>query len=79
MGAIENINSKDPERKGFNINTVVTSATLNTGQWYSQLEEFCGILDMYCMSFPSYQNIHEEVSQNIFSVSLEEMKKSRQE
>lgn len=78
-GAIENIHSEDPERKGFNINTAVTSAILNTGQGYSQLEEFCGILDMYCMSFPTYQNIHEEVSQNIFSVSLEEMKKAGQE
>lgn len=48
-GTTENIYSEDPERKGFSINTAVTSAILNTGQGYSQLEEFCGILDMYCM------------------------------
>jgi len=78
-GAIENIYSEDPKREGFSINIAVTSAVLNTGQGYSQLEEFCGILDMYCMSFPTYQKIHEEVSQSIFSVSLDEMKKAGQE
>ncbi|XP_060858281.1 uncharacterized protein LOC132935681 [Metopolophium dirhodum] len=78
-GTIENIYSEDPERKGFSINTAVTSAILNTGQGYSQLEEFCGILDMYCMSLPTYQNIHEQVSQSIFSVSLDEMIKAGQE
>jgi len=61
-GTIENIYSEDPKRKGFSINTAVMSAILNTGQGYSQLEEFCGILDMHCMSFPTYQNIHEQVS-----------------
>jgi len=31
------------------------------------------------MSLPTYQNIHEQVSQSIFSVSLDEMIKAGQE
>lgn len=61
------------------INLAVTSAILNTGQGFSQLEEFCGILNMSCLSFPTYQKLHEEVSQNIFGLGFEEMKKAGQE
>lgn len=78
-GSTEKIYSEDPEFKGLNINTSITSAILNTGQGYSQLEEFCGILNMPCMSLPTYQQMHEEVSKNIFNVSFEEMKKAGQE
>lgn len=75
-GLTEKIYSEDPEFKGLSINTQITSAILNTGQRYSQMEEFCGIFDMPCMSLSTYQKIHEEVSKNIFYISFEEMRKA---
>lgn len=53
-GVFENIYSEDPVRKGLDINMSITSATINTGQGYSQLEEFTAILDMPCYANNSY-------------------------
>lgn len=47
-GVIDNIYSEDPDKKALNINMSIAAATINTGQEYSQLEEFTAMLDMPC-------------------------------
>lgn len=44
------------------VNTAVVTAMLNTGQGYSQLDNFSAILDMPCMSNKKYQKEHEFVA-----------------
>lgn len=57
----DNIYSEDPNRKGLDIIMSITSATINTGQGYSQLEEFMAIIDMPYYANNSYQIYHEKV------------------
>lgn len=41
------------------VDDAVVTATLNTGQGHSQLEQFSTILDMPCVSNTKYQKVHE--------------------
>jgi hypothetical protein len=68
---IENIYSEAPQRKGFSINTAITSVILNTGQGYSQLEEFCGIqytIYMICICHFLLFNIFMKKLVNVYLV-----------
>jgi len=65
-GIVENIYSEDPNRTGLDVNMAITSANINTGQGYSQLEEFTAILDMPCYANNSYQKYHEKVYSHLF-------------
>lgn len=40
------------------MNASIVTATLNTGQGHSQLDQFSAILDMPCMSQKKYQKEH---------------------
>lgn len=73
MLCFEKIYSKDPEGKDLNINMSITSATINIGQGYSQLEEFAAILDMPCSNY-SYQKYYEKLNGHLFDISLDEIK-----
>jgi hypothetical protein len=73
-GVLENLYSEDPDRQGLDINMLITSATINTGQGYSQLEEFTAILDMLCYANNSYHKYHEQLHVHLFDVTLDEMK-----
>ena len=44
------------------VNAAAVTAMLNTGQGYSQLDQFSAILDMPCMSNNTYQKEHEFVA-----------------
>lgn len=46
----------------LSVNTAIVTAVLNTGQGYSQLNQFSAILDMPCMSNHKYQRQHEFVA-----------------
>lgn len=48
---------------------VVSSAAVNTGQGYSQLQQFSAILNMPYMSNPLYQKCHAKVSSHTESVA----------
>lgn len=51
----EIIYSESPTLNGkLTVNDAVVTATLNTGQGHSQLEQFSAILDMPCMSNTKY-------------------------
>lgn len=43
----------------MSINTAIVTATVNTGQGFTNLEQFSSILDMPCMSNKSYQKYHQ--------------------
>lgn len=73
-GIIDNIYSEDPDKKALNINMSITAATINTGQGYSQLEEFMAVLDMPCYANSSYQKYHEKVYNHLFDATLDEIK-----
>jgi len=61
------------------INMAVVSSAVNTGQGYSQLQQFSAILNMPCMSNPLYQKCHEKVSSYTESVALEGTKEAAKE
>ncbi|KAL4083216.1 hypothetical protein QTP88_028546 [Uroleucon formosanum] len=71
-GVFENIYSEDPDRKDVDINMAITSAVINTGQGYSQLDEFTAVLDMPCYANSSYQKYHEKLYSNLFDASVDE-------
>jgi len=73
-GVFENIYSEDPDRKDFDINMAITSAVINTGQGYSQLDEFTAVLDMPCYANSSYQKYHEKLYSHLFDASLDEIR-----
>lgn len=73
-GTVENIYSEDPDRIGLDVNMAITSATINTGQGYSQLEKFTAVLDMPCYANNSYQKYHEKVYSHLFDASLGEIR-----
>ncbi|KAL4126113.1 hypothetical protein QTP88_010342 [Uroleucon formosanum] len=64
-GVFENIYSENPDRKDVDINMAITSAVINTGQGYSQLDEFTAVLDMSCYANSSYQKYHEKFMRDI--------------
>jgi len=47
----------------------ITSATINTGQGYSQLKEFTAVLDIPCYANNLYQKYHEKVYSQLFGAS----------
>jgi len=53
------------------VNDAVVTATLNTGQGHSQLEQFSAILDMPCMSNTKYQRVHEYVANKTEMIAWE--------
>lgn len=55
----------------LSVNDAVVTATLNTGQGHSQLEQFSAILDMPCMSNTKYQNVHEFVANKTQMIAWE--------
>ncbi|KAL4143896.1 hypothetical protein QTP88_006150 [Uroleucon formosanum] len=71
-GVFENIYLEDPDRKDVDINMAITSAVINTGQGYSQLDEFTAVLDMPCYANSSYQKYHEKLYSNLFDASVDE-------
>lgn len=53
------------------VNDAVVTDILNTGQGYSQLEQFSAILDMPCMSNIKYQKVHEFVANKTEMIAWE--------
>lgn len=72
-GKKENIYSENPSDDVININMAVVSATINTGQGYSQLEEFSATLNMPIMSNRMYQELHTSVFNYTHKMALEGM------
>lgn len=70
----ENINGKD-----ININMAIVSATVNTGQGYSQIEEFSATLNMPNMSNRLYQELHTEMFMHVHDIAWKEMELAGQE
>lgn len=70
----ENINGKD-----INVNMAIVSATVNTGQGYSQIEEFSAILNMLNMSNRLYQELHTEMFMHVHDIAWKEMELAGQE
>lgn len=52
----------------------VVSATINTGQEYTQFDEFVASLNMPIMANGIYQDIHTSVFHYIHEMALEEMR-----
>lgn len=46
----------------LSINAAIVTAVVNTGQGFSNLEQFSAILDMPCMSNRTYQKYHEYIA-----------------
>lgn len=77
----ENINSEDEicNSKNVNINMAIVSATVNTGQGYSQLEEFAATLNMPNMCNRTYQDLHNTMYMHMNTIALNEMQLAGQE
>lgn len=74
-GLKQNISSENEnnECNNININIAIVSATVNTGQGYSQLEEFAATLNMPNMCNRTYQDHHDNISLHMNSIALQEM------
>ncbi|KAL5237229.1 hypothetical protein ACI65C_004639 [Semiaphis heraclei] len=69
----EKIYSENPSDNIININMAVVSAVVNTGQGYTQLEEFAATLNMPMMSNRKYQELHTSVFNYTHKIALEGM------
>jgi hypothetical protein len=69
----ENIYSENPSGSTMNINMAVVSAVVNTGQGYTQLEEYAATLNMPIMSNRKYQELHKNVFYFTHKMALEGM------
>lgn len=73
-GSKENINSENPsDNININANMAVVSAVVNTGQGYTQLEEFSATLNMPVISNRMYQEMHSKVFYYTHKMALEGM------
>lgn len=55
----EIIYSEPPNvKESLSINAAIVTATVNTGQGFSNLEQFSAVLNMPCMSNKTYQKYH---------------------
>lgn len=72
-GKNENIHSENPSDSIININMAIVSAVVNTGQGYTQLEEFSATLNMPIMSNRMYQEVHTSVFNYTHKMALEGM------
>ena len=73
-GSKENINSENPsDNININANMAVVSAVVNTGQGYTQLEEFAATLNMPVISNRMYQEMHSKVFHYTHKMALEGM------
>lgn len=57
----------------------IVSATVNTGQGYSQLEEFSATLNMPNMCNRTYQDLHNTMYMHMNIIALNEMQLAGQE
>lgn len=78
-GKKENIYSEDPSDSIIDINMAVVSAIVNTGQGYTQLEEFAATLNMPMMSNRKYQEVHTSVFNYTHQIALDGMIKAGKE
>lgn len=80
-GFKQSINSEGEcnKSKDMNINIAIVSATVNTGQGYSQLEEFSATLNMPNMCNRTYQDLHENLNFYTNTIALKEMQLAGQE
>ncbi|KAF0701763.1 Uncharacterized protein FWK35_00036722, partial [Aphis craccivora] len=68
----EVIFSEPPDiSQSLSINAAIVTATVNTGQGFTNLEQFSSILDMPCMSNKSYQKFHQFLSKQIENTAWE--------
>lgn len=68
----ETIYSESPNLKeSMSVNNAIVTATINTGQGYSNLEQFSAILDMPCMSNKTYQKHHEYIAKQTEKIAWE--------
>lgn len=73
-GLIEKIHTDNPQiSKCLDINSAFTTAMINTGQGYSQLEEISAVLNMPCISNKIYQKYHYKVGDSMYEVAFDEM------
>lgn len=72
-GMKENIHSEYPSDGKLNINMAIVSAVVNTGQGYTQLEEFSATLNMPIMSNRKYQELHTTIFHCTHKIALEGM------
>lgn len=68
----EIIYSEPPNvKESLSINAAIVTATVNTGQGFSNLEQFSAVLNMPCMSNKTYQKYHEYVAKQTESTAWE--------
>jgi len=72
-GSKEQIDSENVKGEKININMAIVSATINTGQEYSQLEEFSATLNMPNMSNRLYQELHTVIFMHVHDIDWNEM------
>lgn len=58
------------------INLAIVASTLQSGQGYTSIEQFSASLNMPCMSNPTYQKLHEKVSDSIKCVAWDSTKEA---
>lgn len=65
----QDVVSSECPKNSLPINLAMVTSTINTGQGFSGLEQFSAILNIPCMSNPTYQKLHEEVGKQIEAIS----------
>lgn len=55
----------------MSINAAIVTAIVNTGQGFTNLEQFSSILDMPCMSNKTYQKYHQFLSKQTENTAWE--------
>jgi len=72
-GSKEHIDNENVKGENININMAIVSATINTGQGYSQLEEFSATLNMPNMSNRLYQELYTVIFMHVHDIDWNEM------
>jgi len=72
-GLQEIIKSENDKNQDINVNMAIVSSIVNTGQGYSQLEEFSATMNMPNMSNKLYQNSHNSIYRYFNEIALNEM------
>lgn len=72
-GMQEIIKSENDNDQNININMAIVSSIVNTGQGYSQLEEYSATMNMPNMSNKLYQNYHYSIYKHLNELALNEM------
>ncbi|KAL4127182.1 hypothetical protein QTP88_011379 [Uroleucon formosanum] len=63
----------------LSINLAIVSSAVNTGQGYSQIQQFSAMLNMPCLSNPLYQKLHQDIRELTHKVVLEACEEATKE